>query len=101
MKESVELPEELHESIEKNFTDLIELDGWGNARDVNTVHDKMRTCRDLRCDDDGNLEGGYIQCDIYHVFHEMKKQRKSRRGESIVSLTKILYMLYIIKSLES
>ena len=85
MKENVELPENLHESIKKNFTDLIERDGWGNARDVNTVHDKMCTCRDLRCDDDGDLEGGYIQCDIDQVFDEMKKQRKSKLGEVIAS----------------
>lgn len=80
-EDSIELPEVLHKSILEKFTDLIGRDGWGNARDVNTVREKMHSCRDLRCDDDGDIEGGYTRGDIDNAFHEMMKQRSNKRGD--------------------
>ena len=79
-KESVDVPEGLDATLLNGFKDLIQRDGWGNARDVNTVHDKTKSSRDCRSNDEGIVEGGYILEDVHSAFNEMKSQRRRKQG---------------------
>lgn len=74
-KEGTSIPEILHEFIIEGFSDLIGRDGWGNAGDVMTVHDKMLASRDSQCDDVGNVSSEFIIEDVMYAFNEMISQR--------------------------
>jgi hypothetical protein len=88
----VELPETLHGAVENGFKSLIQLKGWANARDVNTIYDSLKSIRECRLDDECNHDnngnnGGvddadeavnepYIMSDVMTAFQDMIKQRK-------------------------
>ena len=82
--EAVEYPEGLNLALLSGFDDLIQRDGWGNAGDVNTVYDKTRASRDLRSDDEGIIEGGYLLEDVISAFDTMKLQRQKKIGKWIL-----------------
>lgn len=73
--EEQELSHDLHCLITQGFTDLSLRDGWGNAGDVITIHQKMSASRENRCDDSGNIEGSYSLNDVQYAFQELLRQR--------------------------
>lgn len=57
------------------FASLLRLPGWANARDAVTVSDKLLESRDLRCDENGHIDGPLLLQDVRNVFDEMLRQR--------------------------
>jgi hypothetical protein len=76
--DGAELPEELHPLILRYFGQLIERSGWGNARDVNTVYEEIRSSRERRLDDVGMDSGPYLLSDM-DIFARMIAQRKKEK----------------------
>jgi AAA+ superfamily predicted ATPase len=76
--EGVQLPVELHGKILQSFSELMQREGWGNAGDVITAHDKMSSSREDRCDDQGVIEGPYTEADVDQAFDTMLQQRKKK-----------------------
>jgi hypothetical protein len=91
----------LHAAIENGFKSLIQLKGWANARDVNTIYISMKSIRECRLDDESNhsnngdndgnngpnggVSGGeeavnepYIMSDVMTALQDKIKQRKPR-----------------------
>jgi hypothetical protein len=69
------LPHALEESVQWGFGELISREGYGNARDVITVHEKMMALRDERCDWQGNVEGDFRAEDVVTAFKAVFEQR--------------------------
>ena len=53
--------------------------GWGNARDVNTVYDDMKSSRERRLDDASMDSGPYVQSDM-DIFDVMIHRRQKQQG---------------------
>ena len=80
-RDGIELSDEFHPSVLRGFDDLKGCDGWGNARDVNTIYDKMTASRELRADDEGDIYGGFLLEDIDSAFSAMMRQRGMSGGK--------------------
>ena len=88
----MELPVAIHAAIENGFKSLIHRVGWANARDVNTIYDRMKSIRECRLDDECNHDNNgnngvvddadeavnepYIMSDVMTALQDMIKQRK-------------------------
>jgi hypothetical protein len=72
----VDIPVDLSKYLVDKFDTLMRLEGWGNAGDVITVYEKMKSHRNRRSDDEGFIEGPYLKGDVDGAFQELYCQRR-------------------------